>query len=81
MRIFILFVAATLISGAAALPASAITCKSYSACQQAVVNWCEGRHPRADGDGDGIPCENVCSSVRQVNAIRESLGLNCPPAR
>lgn len=65
----------------ASLPASAITCKSYRACSQAVVNWCTGRHPRADGDRDGIPCENVCKSVRQVRQIRKELGLSCPPAR
>ena len=54
--------------------ASAITCKSYSNCRQAVVNWCQGNHPRADGDSDGIPCENVCSSKRQVDAIRREIG-------
>jgi hypothetical protein len=55
-------------------PASAVTCKSYSNCRQAVINWCQGNHPRADGDSDGIPCENVCSSKRQVDAIRREIG-------
>ena len=57
-----------------ATPASAISCKSYRNCKQAVINWCQGNHPRADGDGDGIPCENVCSSKRQVDAIRREIG-------
>ena len=56
-----------------ALPAIAATCKSYSNCRQAVIEWCAG-HPRADGDGDGIPCENVCSSLQQVNQIRAEIG-------
>ncbi|MEN0001078.1 MAG: excalibur calcium-binding domain-containing protein, partial [Pseudomonadota bacterium] len=42
--------------------AEAATCKQYSSCEQAVRNWCAGNHPRADGDNDGIPCENVCPS-------------------
>lgn len=81
MRSLRLFAMSTFAILSTSLPASAITCKSYSRCEQAVVNWCEGRHPRADGDNDGIPCENVCSSVREVNAIRASLGLDCPAAR
>lgn len=54
--------------------AHAVTCKSYSNCEQAVRNWCAGNHSRADGDGDGIPCENVCRSLRTVNAIRAQIG-------
>lgn len=81
MRALLLCIMTTFAVFNTILPASAITCKSYSRCEQAVVNWCEGRHPRADGDNDGIPCENVCSSVREVNAIRASLGLNCPAVR
>ncbi len=57
-----------------ALPAIAVTCKSFSDCRQAVIAWCSGQHPRADGDGDGIPCENVCHSLQQVNQIRAEIG-------
>lgn len=57
-------------------PAEAQTCKSYRSCEEAVKNWCEGRHPRADGDKDGIPCENVCRSKSQVDRIRN--GRSCP---
>nr|WP_166802279.1 excalibur calcium-binding domain-containing protein [Microvirga pakistanensis] len=31
-------------------------------------------HRRADGDGDGIPCENVCRSKSQVDAIKQRVG-------
>lgn len=52
------------------------TCKSYSNCEQAVCNWCEGRHSRADGDNDGIPCENVCRNRAQVREIQSRIGCN-----
>lgn len=54
--------------------AEAVTCKSYRICKQAVVNWCSGRHPGADRDRDGIPCENVCRSKAQVDKIRKQIG-------
>lgn len=54
--------------------AHAARCKDYRTCEQAVINWCAGRHPRADGDNDGIPCENVCRSLAQVNRIRQQIG-------
>lgn len=48
-------------------------CKSVFSCREAVEMWCSG-YARADGDGDGIPCENVCSSRGQVDAIRREIG-------
>lgn len=50
-----------------------MTCKQVSSCEEAVQIWCNG-YRRADGDGDGIPCENVCHSVEQVEEIRSSRG-------
>ena len=55
-------------------PAVAASCKSYSTCRQAVIAWCEGRHPGADRDDDGIPCENVCKSRSAVMAIMNEIG-------
>lgn len=49
------------------------SCKAVSTCEEAVIMWCNG-YSRADGDGDGIPCENVCRSRRQVNQIRAAIG-------
>lgn len=49
------------------------SCKQVSSCEEAVELWCGG-YRRADGDGDGIPCENVCSSVEEVEQIRVRLG-------
>lgn len=49
------------------------TCKTVSSCEEAVELWCGG-YSRADGDGDGIPCENVCGSRPQVNAIKQKIG-------
>ena len=48
-------------------------CKTASSCEEAVMMWCNG-YRGADRDKDGIPCENVCSSVEQVEAIRAAIG-------
>lgn len=55
--------------------AFAASCKNYSSCEEAVIQWCKGNHPRADGDGDGIPCENVCTSLEKVEEIKKK--INC----
>jgi hypothetical protein len=49
------------------------SCKAVSTCEEAVEMWCGG-YRRADGDSDGIPCENVCSSRSQVDGIRSKIG-------
>jgi hypothetical protein len=48
------------------------TCQTVSSCREAVELWCGG-YRRADGDGDGIPCENVCRSLSQVEAIKKEI--------
>lgn len=50
-----------------------LTCKQMRTCEDAVILWCNG-YRRADGDNDGIPCENVCGSKREVDAIRAAIG-------
>ena len=52
---------------------SATSCKSARTCRDAVILWCNG-YNRADGDGDGIPCENVCRSLAQVEPIKKEIG-------
>ena len=49
------------------------TCKQVGSCREAVILWCSG-YSRADGDNDGIPCENVCRSKAEVDRIREEIG-------
>lgn len=49
------------------------TCKTVSSCREAVELWCGG-YNRADGDHDGIPCENVCHSREQVQKIQAEIG-------
>ena len=49
------------------------TCGEARSCREAVIMWCNG-YRRADGDGDGIPCERVCRSRAQVNEIRAQIG-------
>lgn len=56
--------------------AIAARCADYANCRQAVEAWCAGQHPRADGDEDGIPCENVCSARAQVVAIMQEIGCS-----
>ena len=58
---------------AATMLAARQTCKQMTTCEEAVILWCNG-YRRADADNDGIPCENVCSSKRQVDAIRAAIG-------
>lgn len=48
-------------------------CKAARTCEEAVRMWCGG-YSRADGDGDGIPCENVCHSLEQVEQIKAKIG-------
>ncbi|TKT83056.1 excalibur calcium-binding domain-containing protein [Aquamicrobium sp. LC103] len=60
-------------SGPVQLAQGARSCKQVSSCEEAVELWCGG-YRRADGDGDGIPCENVCSSKEEVDRIREEIG-------
>lgn len=50
-----------------------VTCKQVSSCEEAVEIWCNG-YRRADADNDGIPCENVCRTVEQVDEIRARQG-------
>lgn len=52
---------------------AARSCKQVSSCEDAVILWCNG-YSRADGDNDGIPCENVCATVDQVQEIRRAIG-------
>jgi hypothetical protein len=49
------------------------SCQTASTCEEAVQMWCGG-YSRADGDSDGIPCENVCRSLSQVEAIKKRIG-------
>ncbi|PCI04541.1 MAG: hypothetical protein COB78_09600 [Hyphomicrobiales bacterium] len=53
--------------------AEAKGCKKMRDCKDAVVHWCSGES-RRDGDGDGIPCENVCRNKEQVDEIRRKIG-------
>ena len=49
------------------------TCKQVSDCAEAVALWCGG-YRRADADHDGIPCENVCHTLQQVEQIKRQIG-------
>jgi hypothetical protein len=48
------------------------SCQTASTCREAVEMWCGG-YRRADGDGDGIPCENVCRSKSEVDKIKDEI--------
>jgi hypothetical protein len=63
-------IAAFIVSASSAIAAS---CKSVSSCEEAVALWCGG-YARADGDSDGVPCENVCHSKEQVDEIKKAIG-------
>lgn len=55
---------------------SATSCKAVKSCREAVILWCNG-YSRADADGDGIPCENVCRSLAQIEPLKKKIG--CEP--
>jgi hypothetical protein len=55
------------------LAQTARSCKQASSCEEAVRMWCDG-YRRADGDNDGIPCENVCHSLEQVEQVKAQIG-------
>jgi hypothetical protein len=57
--------------------AEAKTCKEVASCEEAVAIWCAG-YRRADADKDGIPCENVCHSRKDVEDIQSRIG--CRPS-
>lgn len=71
MKSFVLIFTLVMVLNASAFAAR---CADYVTCEQAVIAWCQGEHPRADGDHDGIPCENVCSSKAQVEEIKARIG-------
>lgn len=52
-----------------------MTCKSVSSCYEAVLLWCGGYYG-ADRDQDGIPCETVCDSREQVQAIEAEIACD-----
>lgn len=61
-----------MVTAPSAMPIAA-SCKQARSCEEAVRMWCDG-YKRADGDGDGIPCENVCHSLDEVQKIRDAIG-------
>ncbi len=54
-----------------ALPGIGIAkpCKAYQSCADVIADYPDGKFGRKDGDDDGIPCENVCSSKKQVQKL------------
>jgi hypothetical protein len=60
-------------AGASEATTTATSCKSAHTCRDAVILWCGG-YSRADNDADGIPCENVCKTLKQVEAIKTQVG-------
>jgi endonuclease YncB( thermonuclease family) len=68
-----LMTAAAAAAGKTALSTTATSCKAVKSCQEAVILWCSG-YNRADADGDGIPCENVCKTLAQVEPIKRQIG-------
>jgi endonuclease YncB( thermonuclease family) len=68
-----LMTAAAAAAGKMPLTTTATSCKAVKSCQEAVILWCSG-YSRADADGDGIPCENVCKTLAQVEPIKRQIG-------
>ncbi len=48
---------------------TAKSCKAYRSCAEVIADYPDGKFGRKDGDQDGIPCENVCRSKKQVREL------------
>ena len=44
-------------------------CKEYKSCAQVISDYPNGNFGQKDRDKDGIPCENVCHSKKQVKNL------------
>lgn len=53
---------------------SAKSCKKYRSCAEVIADFPNGKFGRKDRDKDGIPCENVCKSKKQVKDLLERIG-------
>ncbi len=65
----VIFILAVLLS----LPGTgaAKSCKAYRSCADVIADYPDGNFGRKDCDKDGIPCENVCSSKKQVQKLQK----------
>lgn len=54
--------------------AYAKSCKKYRSCAEVIADFPNGNFGRKDRDGDGIPCENVCKSRKQVEDLLKKIG-------
>jgi len=48
---------------------NAKSCKKYKSCYEVISDYPDGYFGRKDRDKDGIPCENVCHSKKQVQKL------------
>lgn len=48
-------------------------CKYYRSCAEVIADYPDGKFGKRDGDNDGIPCENVCRSRKQVEQLLKEL--------
>lgn len=48
-------------------------CKEYKSCAEVISDYPSGRFGIRDRDDDGIPCENVCKSKKQVEDLLNSI--------
>jgi hypothetical protein len=48
---------------------NAKSCKKYKSCAEVILDYPSGSFGGKDRDKDGIPCENVCHSKKQVEDL------------
>ena len=53
--------------------ATAKSCKSYRSCTEVISDYPNGKFGVRDRDKDGIPCENVCRSKKQVQDLLNAI--------
>lgn len=49
------------------------TCQEYTSCEALIKDYPSGEFGTKDRNKDGVPCENVCSSVEEVKDLLDKV--------
>ncbi len=71
MRCPVFAAAAAVVLALAPVAAYSQSCKSFSTCEEAMRSFKNG-NSKLDGDGDGVPCEKLCSGGGSSNSANKS---------
>ena len=52
------------------------SCKKYHSCLEVIKDFPNGDFRSKDRDKDGIPCENICHSKKEVDRLLKYIKVN-----